>query len=197
MKKSARFKLSLSLTLMVMLLSTSIYAMSLPNKVLNTNSRGEDVVSVQKALNSIGAKLVVDGIYGNGTRQAVLNFQKTQYALKDDGIYGPATKTLLEKAVNEGNTGDQDDNDDDDDNSQIIVLPNKVVPFMSRGADVMNIQKALNKLGYKLATDGIYGRGTRQAIVNFQKTQYTLANDGIYGPATKVALDLALKAIAK
>ena len=51
MKNAFKFNLSLSIFLVLILLSTSIYAASLPNKVLPFMSKGPDVVEVQKALN--------------------------------------------------------------------------------------------------------------------------------------------------
>lgn len=99
MKNNMKIKLSLVLMLILLLLSTSIHAASLPNKVLPFMSRGQDVIEVQKALNSLGNNLAVDGIYGQGTRNAIRNFQKNYSGLSNDGIYGPATKKVLEKAL--------------------------------------------------------------------------------------------------
>ena len=107
MKKNFKFSLPLISFLVLIFFSTSIYAMSLPNRVLPFMSRGQDVVEVQKALNNIGMKLSVDGIYGNNTKNAVLSFQKRYSSLKNDGIYGPATKAVLEKALK----GESDGND--------------------------------------------------------------------------------------
>lgn len=103
MKNTFKFKLTLSLFLVMMLFSTSIYAISLPNKVLPFMSKGSDVVNVQKSLNTLGSNVVPDGIYGNGTKKAVMEFQKKHSSLSADGIYGPSTKTALEKAL--GNDG--------------------------------------------------------------------------------------------
>lgn len=99
MKNNMKMKLSLIVMLILLLSSTSINAASLPNKVLPLMSRGQDVVEVQKALNNLGNNLAVDGIYGQGTRSAVRNFQQNYSELSNDGIYGPATKKVLEKAL--------------------------------------------------------------------------------------------------
>lgn len=68
---------------------------SLPEGIVSSGDRGEDVEQVQSALNSAGANLTVDGIYGPLTRQAVLNFQSDYSGLVNDGVYGPQTKSEL------------------------------------------------------------------------------------------------------
>lgn len=52
--------------------------------------RSAGVVEVQKALNEFGASLVVDGIYGRKTSQAVRDFQKSN-GLTVDGLFGRKT----------------------------------------------------------------------------------------------------------
>ena len=55
----------------------------------------------------------------------------------------------------------------------------------SRGADVVTLQKILN-----LATDGIFGPLTEEAVREFQRG-HGLAVDGIVGPKTWAALNVA------
>lgn len=57
-------------------------------------SRGEMVRQIQKALGGFGLKVLVDGIYGPLTKEAVEEFQRRN-GLKVDGIVGPATLTRL------------------------------------------------------------------------------------------------------
>lgn len=71
-------------------------------------------------------------------------------------------------------------------------LPNKSLKYLQRGAEVKEAQIVLNKLGYNLSTDGVYGPKTKAAILDFQKKDPKLVNDGIYGPATRAALLKAL-----
>lgn len=60
----------------------------------------------------------------------------------------------------------------------------------SRGEDVKQLQTALNNKGYDAGTpDGIFGKKTRQALIQFQKDS-GLTADGIAGPKTLSALDL-------
>lgn len=74
--------------------------------VKNPRFKGEGVKQVQEALASIyfypkkGAKNNgIDGIYGPDTSDAVERFQSVN-GLKADGDYGPATKKVLDKKVN-------------------------------------------------------------------------------------------------
>lgn len=66
--------------------------------------------------------------------------------------------------------------------------------YASRGAlgnpsEVKYIQQALNALLHtSLSVDGIWGPGSSDALVEFQK-KYGLDPDGIYGPGTKKALE--------
>ncbi len=60
----------------------------------------------------------------------------------------------------------------------------------SRGDEVRNIQKKLKQLGYYTGTvDGIYGTGTKSAVIKFQKN-CGIAADGIAGPKTLLYLGL-------
>lgn len=77
--------------------------------------------------------------------------------------------------------------------SYAAELPNVSLKYMQRGQAVKDLQLALNKVGYKLVTDGIYGTATKSAVLNFQKKYPNLSNDGIYGPKTKAVLERALK----
>jgi len=59
----------------------------------------------------------------------------------------------------------------------------------SRGPDVMEIQALLKKIGYNPGPiDGILGRQTRQAVINFQRNN-ELVPDGIIGPQTYRVLE--------
>lgn len=67
----------------------------------------------------------------------------------------------------------------------------------SRGAEVVQLQEALNAKGYWCGTaDGIFGPNTYQGVIAFQKAAY-LAVDGIVGPATRQALGLTTTAAAE
>lgn len=57
----------------------------------------------------------------------------------------------------------------------------------SKGADVVKLQNLLNNCGYKVSNDGIFGKGTNNAVLAFQKAN-GLAADGIVGHGTWTAL---------
>lgn len=64
-------------------------------------SRGPEVVELQKVLNAGGyavPPLVVDGIFGQKTRAAVITFQASK-GLARDGIVGPITRAALNAGV--------------------------------------------------------------------------------------------------
>jgi 3D (Asp-Asp-Asp) domain-containing protein len=62
----------------------------------------------------------------------------------------------------------------------------------SRGAEVVQVQKALNSKGYWCGSaDGIFGAKTYQGVISFQKDA-KLAVDGIVGPNTRQALGLSV-----
>lgn len=56
-----------------------------------------------------------------------------------------------------------------------------------RGEDVRRIQEALNRVGNRVTADGNFGRGTRQAVIDFQRRN-GLPTDGVVGAATMRAL---------
>ncbi len=77
--------------------------------------------------------------------------------------------------------------------NETIDLPNRTLKYGERSGDVKEVQRALNKLGYKLSVDGSYGPNTRRAVLSFQRKYSSLSNDGIYGPSTRAVILKALK----
>jgi hypothetical protein len=65
-----------------------------PDRVLSLGDRGPEVVTLQKRLNELEARLVVDGDFGLATRAAVVGFQ-AQNGLTPDGVVGARTKAEL------------------------------------------------------------------------------------------------------
>lgn len=78
----------------------SKWAGKVPAKVVGSVStlqmgdRSDEVAALQKKLNALGEKLVVDGVFGAGTRAAVIAFQ-AKNKLRADGIVGSGTQTML------------------------------------------------------------------------------------------------------
>lgn len=58
-------------------------------------SRGEMVKQIQRALAGAGLAVIVDGIYGSNTRDAVIAFQREHGLAPADGIVGAKTLALL------------------------------------------------------------------------------------------------------
>ncbi len=52
------------------------------------------------------------------------------------------------------------------------------------GDAVKEMQSALNQAGYNLSVDGIYGKKTKEAVIDFQN-KHGLSPDGLYGQKTK------------
>ena len=61
-----------------------------------------------------------------------------------------------------------------------------------KGSDVKELQEKLNKFGYKLVADGIFGDLTEKAVRDFQK-KYKLEVDGVAGKLTFAKLDSEIK----
>lgn len=66
--------------------------------LLRKGSEGNDVKKLQRLLNEAGANLNVDGIFGSGTKQAVINFQRST-GIGVDGIVGTQTWTELKSSA--------------------------------------------------------------------------------------------------
>ena len=65
-----------------------------PEKLLTLGDRGPDVVTLQRLLNSLGADVAEDGVFGTGTRAAVMAFQGA-HGQRPDGVVGPQTLAAL------------------------------------------------------------------------------------------------------
>ena len=65
----------------------------------------------------------------------------------------------------------------------------------SRGTEVKAIQEKLKERGlYNGSVDGIYGEGTKKAVIKFQKQQ-GLSQDGVAGPSTLKRLGISIGSI--
>ncbi len=134
---------------------------------ISLGSTGEDVKDLQKVLNATVAdtSLVVDGIFGNLTKEAVIAFQK-YYGLTADGIVGSQTWAVVDTIVR------------------------ATLYFGSTREDVEYLQRRLNGISSaSLVVDGRFGVATEEAVKNFQKFN-DLTVDGIVGPQTWGKLEL-------
>ncbi|MCM1297786.1 MAG: LysM peptidoglycan-binding domain-containing protein [Muribaculaceae bacterium] len=171
---------------------------SYPGTPLKTGSSGLDVQTVQTWLNRIrrnypAIPVITDeaGVFGESTEAAVRKFQSI-FNLAVDGVVGKSTwykisslytaVTRLAELDSEGTSIGIG-----------TVPPSAVLRQESRGQDVITLQYLLNVIGEyypgipEVSQDGIFGGGTQQAVIAFQR-QMGLAADGVVGAATWNAL---------
>lgn len=70
----------------------------MPEPIIRRGSQREHVMWLQWQLNDLGYPLVVDGIWGPRTQDAVMTFQRN-HRLVVDALVGPKTKTALTKTA--------------------------------------------------------------------------------------------------
>ena len=157
-------------------------------------STGSDVKALQQLLNILGYGLATDGIFGSGTNSAVRSFQSKQ-KLVVDGYVGSATWAALGKACGSGSTAGSTSgstgntssstgsSSSNAGSSNISTSGRPTVGYGDSGSNVKALQQLLNKYGYGLAEDGIFGSGTYAAVQRFQASKGLVA-DGIVGPLT-------------
>ncbi len=137
------------------------------------NRRGTQIVQIQRLLRRQHLPIRIDGLYGRDTAAAVRWFQRT-HGLRADGIVGPATYQALHRTEKTAQTA-------------------RVVRYLwlqrppVAGQDVLKIQRALLKAGYRVTLDGHYGPETDLAVTGFQR-KHGIAPDGMVGPQTWNAL---------
>ena len=171
---------------------------SYPGTPLRVGSTGLDVQTIQTYLNrirrnypAIPAITDEEGVFQDSTRAAVTKFQNI-FNLTPDGIVGKSTwykisslytavARLAELDSEGGSIGIG------------TVPPSSILRQGSSGPDVITLQYLLDLISEYypeipgLAQDGIFGSGTRQSVIAFQKTM-SLNADGIVGPLTWKAL---------
>lgn len=171
---------------------------SYPGTPLRLGSTGLDVQTIQIYLNRIRRNYPAippitdsEGSFQNSTDAAVRQFQSV-FNLAVDGIVGKATwykisslytaVTRLAELDSEGTSLGIG-----------TVPPSAVLRQGSTGQDVITLQYLLNVISEYYpgipapAQDGIFGSGTRQAVIAFQQLM-RLNPDGIVGPLTWNAL---------
>lgn len=132
---------------------------------LKRGNTGQTVRALQKDLNQLDYRLIIDGSFGPATEKAV-KFLQSMYGLTVDGIVGEATKMIMKRLINTPTE------------NQVTVLR-----YGNRGKAVGQLQIYLNELGFKIVVDNSFGSKTKVAVEQFQK-KYQLEVDGFVGPKT-------------
>lgn len=154
------------------------FASSAQAEVLKQGSTGATVKTVQQKLKNWGYyDGSVDGIFGSGTRSAVVYFQRTN-GLSADGIVGSATAAAM--GVSLGTS------------SGSSSTSSGVLKQGSSGEAVKTLQQKLKNWGYYSGSvDGVFGSGTKSAVMYFQRNN-GLTADGVVGTKTAAALGMTI-----
>jgi peptidoglycan L-alanyl-D-glutamate endopeptidase CwlK len=120
----------------------------------------ENVKQLQELLTQAGYATKIDGKFKEATRRSLMDFQ-FDYGLIPDGDLSESTWNALLK-------------------SQPRL---KVLSKGAKSTSVLIVQQLLNKLGYSLQEDGVFGKKTRNAVKDFQLA-HSLDADGVVGPVT-------------
>lgn len=140
-------------------------------------NRDEKVAREQNFLNAArGESLAVDGIYGPATRDAYKRYQEFLrgygYGGAIDGIWGGGTQDAHARYYAEWEA------------SRSTKSPKSAGEL-----NYSDIQAALNKHGYGLEVDGIWGPKSSNALADFQ-SRNGLTVDRIVGPQTWAKLNV-------
>lgn len=130
--------------------------------LIRKGDRGATVSALQSELNKFGYGLDVDGIFGNATYRAVIDFQRS-HGLDADGVVGPATMAKLDSTTNV--------------NTNVLAIQKK-----------LNELHITDSNGNRLSEDGISGNHTKQAISRFESV-VKIDIDGIWGKQCESAYD--------
>ncbi|WP_273841966.1 N-acetylmuramoyl-L-alanine amidase [Rubrobacter calidifluminis] len=137
-------------------------------QVLRRGDRGREVVDLQTRLNALGYDLGnrgIDGVFREETELAVKSFQR-EVGIEADGVVGRLTwRELVEAGYRPG--------------SRLLYL--RQPPL--RGADVAELQRMLNDLGFDPgAVNGLFDQRTARAVLDFQRNA-GLEVDGVVDEA--------------
>ena len=162
-----------------------------PGRPVRQGDRGLNVTIVQFYLNqaaqyvSTVSPVTLDGVFGSGTRQQVINFQR-YYNLTADGVVGQLTWDKMYRlflSIRDGvDTPAQTP-------PASAAYPGSPLRIGSSGGNVSRVQNWLNDIGRvygqipSLTVDGRFGPATQSAVIVFQQT-FNLTADGVVGPST-------------
>ena len=143
---------------------------------MKIGDRSPEVITVQYYLAYIALFVstvvapAVDGVFGEGTREAVISFQRT-YGLSESGVVDRVTWDRIERVYQDTLS-----------TMPYEYSPGNILPFPGRvlregivGNDVRALQEYLNYISDyyteipKIASDGVYGAGTAGAVEAFKE----------------------------
>ncbi|MGB7860447.1 MAG: peptidoglycan-binding protein [Acidimicrobiia bacterium] len=146
-------------------------------RLYRLGDEGTAIRDIQDRLAALGFDSPEDtrGGFGEGTRHAVVEFQKAK-GLGADGIVGPDTwRSLYEAGYRLGD--------------RLLYMRRPMI----RGEDVSELQSRLNSLGFDAGkVDGIFGPESERAVIEFQHNRH-LAEDGKVGPEVVTEVHLVTR----
>ena len=163
--------------------------------IMRLGNKGEAVEKIQKRLQELGYYTGnITGTYDTTTRAAVTAFQKKN-GLKADGAAGADTQKAVysENALSVASTPTPKPTAEPTATPEPTPAPTYKIPTAtvksgSEGNDAKTVQRRLKELGYYSGkTDGIFGKGSVDALERFQKAN-GLIPDGKAGKTTYAIL---------
>lgn len=127
-----------------------------PTQHLEVGSRGEAVKELQRKLNQLGYHLIADGVFGNGTRVTVIDFQ-VKHGLAADGIVGSGTMKKIDQLLGQPIA------------KSVTQESYPILSLGDRDRYVQIAQEHLNHLGMKIPENGNFDKLTLQAVLDLQK----------------------------
>jgi len=166
-----------------------------PGSAIRQGATGESVRLIQQAINRLVPchpsrlwRISEDGIFGPGTRDAVMAVQSI-FGLSVDGVVGPITwdRLMREAASCDAGGGTPPPPPPP---PLTPPYPGSPIRLGATGESVRQIQQAINRLAplypgrlWRISEDGIFGNGTRDAVMAVQSI-FGLTIDGVVGPMT-------------
>lgn len=148
-------------------------------EVLSLGDEGTTVGAIQRQLTNLGLyNGPISNVYGELTRTAVINYQRS-VNLTPDGVFGRQTDQALFDSIFPSVVpqGVQQTSD------RVYTLGQRALRLGDEGQDVRDLQTLLNTQFSPLTIDGVFGQDTDTTVRNFQR-QYNLLDDGIVGAST-------------